>query len=646
MNDFYDTNDYSDYESNIDTNNESSDDEIDPLIDVNNLSNVLPTNEEANVSLVKSPDEIDHLSIPVETFNEQNKDQRKVKKYSHADIIKELVRIYSNNSLITGNDKWIHDCKNDAELANKINDEIEQLIKDKKRVSSCYILNDEHINFFMNNHSLCETIDDILDLFYYHFGIHDTYIHTNHLYFNNINKDYNLMSDVKNWLNGLIFMLERFISINYSNATFHFKISPALNASTKYSHDLFNNNFEYYTKNQERIYEKRGSPPTGPNGEVYQVLVKLWYSSVDSLILPSLWSPLSKEITIKDKPTVYNAVLEETQYSNVKLIKLYNDVLDERIQRLFNHYIENCYEDPSIYVVVVFGYDEDKDQFFIYSSNDAPYDKGYNYQYFQSSAKFQEAVNFSKRLYLSNEKHKGQIHPYCYENVKQYLAQYNIELLNEEPKPTEYWYALKYVKFYFGSKLRIKQPRYLKKFFEKHGTIDYIDVSEIFENAEIEKFGYEIELTLKNEDIELIDNDPSCQMFWFKIGGNEFEATYDEWVNHSIPNFELIKKVVTALKNENCVIISEFINESTPFIYLYNNKEYEITWKKWRDCVRPHKNNRLTHENVKQILANENCELISTYKNLKSVITYIYDGQQYSVRFDHWKNRHQRPHLK
>ena len=68
----------------------------------------------------------------------------------------------------------------------------------------------------------------------------------------------------------------------------------------------------------------------------------------------------------------------------------------------------------------------------------------------------------------------------------------------------------------FGRKLRIKQPRYLKKSFEKLGTIYYIDVSEIFENAEIEKFGYEIELTLKNEDIELIDNDPSCQMFWFK----------------------------------------------------------------------------------------------------------------------------------
>ena len=64
---------------------------------------------------------------------------------------------------------------------------------------------------------------------------------------------------------------------------------------------------------------------------------------------------------------------------------------------------------------------------------------------------------------------------------------------------------------------------------------------------------------------ELIDNDISCQMFWFKIGWNEFEATYDEWINHNISNFALIKKVVTALKNENCVIISEFITELTPF---------------------------------------------------------------------------------
>ena len=40
-------------------------------------------------------------------------------------------------------------------------------------------------------------------------------------------------------------------------------------------------------------------------------------------------------------------------------MKEYNDLL--------NHYIENCDEDTQISVVVVFGYDENKDQFFIYS---------------------------------------------------------------------------------------------------------------------------------------------------------------------------------------------------------------------------------------------------------------------------------------
>ena len=38
-------------------------------------------------------------------------------------------------------------------------------------------------------------------------------------------------------------------------------------------------------------------------------------------------------------------------------------------------------------------------------------------------------------IHINNPKHKGQIHPYCYENVKKYLAQYGIELFTAEPKP-------------------------------------------------------------------------------------------------------------------------------------------------------------------------------------------------------------------
>ena len=133
MNDFYDINDYSDYEINNEDNDESSDDELEPLIDDSK------TIEKLEISSIQIPEEINHSLTPVEAINEQNKDHKQNKKCSRAEVIDELVRIYSNNALITGNDKWIHECKNDTELAIKINDEIEQLIKDKKRVLSSYI---------------------------------------------------------------------------------------------------------------------------------------------------------------------------------------------------------------------------------------------------------------------------------------------------------------------------------------------------------------------------------------------------------------------------------------------------------------------------------------------------------------------------
>ena len=122
MNDFYGINDYSDYEINNEANDEN-DDELEPLIDVNNLIDDSKTIEKFEMSSIQIPEEINHSLTPVEAIDEQNK------KCSRAEVIDELVRIYSNNALITGNDKWIHECKNDTELAIKINDEIEQWIK-------------------------------------------------------------------------------------------------------------------------------------------------------------------------------------------------------------------------------------------------------------------------------------------------------------------------------------------------------------------------------------------------------------------------------------------------------------------------------------------------------------------------------------
>ena len=76
----------------------------------------------------------------------------------------------------------------------------------------------------------------------------------------------------------------------------------------------------------------------------------------------TLATVIKRNYYIKDKPTKYNTTPEERHYSNVKLIKLYNDVLDERIQGSLNHHVQNRTDDSQI-SIVVFSYDGDKDQY-------------------------------------------------------------------------------------------------------------------------------------------------------------------------------------------------------------------------------------------------------------------------------------------
>ena len=87
MNDFYGINDYSDYEINNEANDESSDDELEPLIDVNNLVDDSKTIEKLEMSSIQIPKEINHSLTPVESIDEQNKDHRQNKKCSRAEVI-------------------------------------------------------------------------------------------------------------------------------------------------------------------------------------------------------------------------------------------------------------------------------------------------------------------------------------------------------------------------------------------------------------------------------------------------------------------------------------------------------------------------------------------------------------------------------
>ena len=66
----------------------------------------------------------------------------------------------------------------------------------------------------------------------------------------------------------------------------------------------------------------------------------------------------------------------------------------------------------------------------------------------------------------------------------------------------------------------------------------------------------------------------------------------------------------------------------------------------WNNGVRAHKMKcvRYTHNHIKKLFENENCELITEYKNQKTLLTYKYEGKEYQVRFNDWKHHNSRPH--
>lgn len=108
------------------SNNEDLDDSDEECIDEEELPEPLIDTVDETPS-VKPVDETPSVKPFDETPSVKPVQPRK--QITKDDVIKELVRIYSNNAFITGNGKWIGDCKNDTELANKLSDEIDRLIK-------------------------------------------------------------------------------------------------------------------------------------------------------------------------------------------------------------------------------------------------------------------------------------------------------------------------------------------------------------------------------------------------------------------------------------------------------------------------------------------------------------------------------------
>lgn len=103
-----------------------------------------------------------------------------------------------------------------------------------------------------------------------------------------------------------------------------------------------------------------------------------------------------------------------------------------------------------------------------------------------------------------------------------------------------------------------------------------------------------------------------------------------------------------SMKNEDCELISKYIDYKTPVFYIYEGLEYKVSPNRWKNGNRPHKNKRTYHtpNHMKELFKREDCELITEYKTSKQFLTYKYKGVIYTVKGDHWLYLNERPHLK
>ncbi len=125
--------------------------------------------------------------------------------------------------------------------------------------------------------------------------------------------------------------------------------------------------------------------------------------------------------------------------------------------------------------------------------------------------------------------------------------------------------------------------------------------------------------------------------------GKEFLTIYDHFVNGARPHNN-IKDLVDRLNNEDCELIE--LMDGNKFKYRHNGDIYQSNRSSWNKGIRSHtcKRRRWTQEAIEQILAKEDCTLISEFTKLSIPINYRHEGFDYSVRMDNWIHGNIRPH--
>ncbi|KAK8837991.1 hypothetical protein M9Y10_035935 [Tritrichomonas musculus] len=122
---------------------------------------------------------------------------------------------------------------------------------------------------------------------------------------------------------------------------------------------------------------------------------------------------------------------------------------------------------------------------------------------------------------------------------------------------------------------------------------------------------------------------------------NLFYEMLDEKVNENIDVYDKAKELDQYYEDVYSYAPAKFNDVRCLIIQDY--KEFNPEYGKNKN--KGYKTRAFTKEFVANELAKEDCTLISDYINCTTPIEYLYNGKKYHVKFGQWRHNDYRPHL-
>ena len=115
--------------------------------------------------------------------------------------------------------------------------------------------------------------------------------------------------------------------------------------------------------------------------------------------------------------------------------------------------------------------------------------------------------------------------------------------------------------------------------------------------------------------------------------------------------------VAKEMLKENCILLSKYVNVDTKLEYEYQGKKYSVRWRDWMSKKHPVRKHlfdpskkskhyeKWSTAKVKELLAKENCIILSEYHSLNQKLKYKFNNLIYFTTISRWFYHRDRVHL-